>query len=180
MAFIKSDLRLVYLKFDKDAYLKNLKETLEKENRQAARAWLRAIVLDHDLPPVWTGEARGSLRPLGQFLRVAIPIKPSNSKGALYAMAHGHTAEAGAAQGHFKLGVEGKARVVFEFSTDVVHYFINEFYNVKPPIHLIKPGPYHSFEKGKKAYDAYIKENLFKNLPKLHSYIRKYIETTHE
>ncbi len=40
MAFIKSDIRLVYLKFDKDAYITKLKETLEAQNRQAARAWL--------------------------------------------------------------------------------------------------------------------------------------------
>ncbi len=172
--FFKTNIRLVYLKFDKDAYIKDLKEKLEVQNRQAARAWLRAVILN---VPVWTGEARGSLRPLGQFLRVNVPINPSSSKWAQRAIAQGHTAEAGAAQGKFEFKIEGQARVIFEFETSVIHYLINEFYNVKPPIHLINEVPWYSLKAGKAAYKTYVNENVRKSLPKLKSYLIREVRT---
>lgn len=168
MAGFKVNLKLIYLKFDKERYIKDFKEVLETQNRQAARAWLREVILN---VPVWTGEARGSLRPLGQFLKVAVPISPSSSKWARRAIAQGHTAEAGAQQGQFEFRVEPPLRIIFEYETQVIHYLINEFYNVNPPIHLIQPAPWLSHEKGRVAYQNYINTNLKNKLPNLKSYI---------
>ncbi len=133
MAMFKTDIRLIYLKFN----------------------------------------ARGSLRPLGQFLRVQIPINPDTSnRHVAYAMAHGHTAEAGEAQGHFQFKTEPKLRIIFEFNSEVIHYLINEFYDPRPAIHLIhEPVPWDSLRVGKAAYKKYMEENLKDKIPKLKSYI---------
>lgn len=164
---MKIKIKFVYIKLNKGAFTKALAESLETQNRQAARAWLRAVIIK---VPTWTGEARGSLRPLGQFLRVAIPIVPSNSKWAQRAIEQGHTAEAGEAKGRFEFKNEGGKRFVFVFSSDVVHYLINEFYNVKPPIHLITLSPWFSFRAGKLAYKKYLNENLKEKIPKIKSF----------
>lgn len=174
---MKIKIKLVYLKLNQGAFTKALTESLEVQNRQAARAWLKAVLTK---VPVWTGEARGSLRPLGQFLRVAIPISPiSASREAKRAISEGHTAEAGEAQGHFQFKNEGGKRFVFIFNTDVAHYLINEFYNVKPPINLIQPAPWFSFRAGKIAYKQYLSDNLKQKIPKIKSFLTsevRYIE----
>jgi hypothetical protein len=165
---LKVKVSLVYLKLNSGEFTKAVLETLQTQSRQAARAWLRAVILK---VPTWTGEARGSLKPLGSFLNVAIPISPSTSRQAQAAMAAGHTAEAGTAQGNFQFKIEGEARVIFIFSTDVVHYLINEFYDVSEHIHLIDPVPWYSLRAGKAAYKEYLTTNLKAKIPKLKSYI---------
>ena len=173
---MKVKIKLVYLKLNKGAFTKTLTEAIEVQSRQAARAWLKAVLTK---VPTWTGEARGSLKPLGQFLRVAVPITPSPSKWARRAIAEGHTAESGEAQGHFQFKNEGGTRFVFIFKTDVVHYLINEFYNVKPPINLIDPAPWFSLRAGKKAYTEYLNTNLKQKIPKIKSFLTseiRYIE----
>jgi hypothetical protein len=160
-------IKLVYVKLDQVKFTKAITEAMETQNRQAARAWLRAVLTK---VPQWTGEARGSLRPLGQFLRVAVPIQISDSKWAKRAIEQGHTAEAGEAQGHFAFKTESN-RFTFEFNTDVIHYLINEFYNYNPPIHLIQAVPWFSFRAGKAAYKQYLSENLKNKIPKLKSYL---------
>jgi hypothetical protein len=175
-ATMKINLRLIYLKFNGNKLVKDIEDMLQRESRNAARAWLKAVLVK---VPVWTGEARGSLRPLGAFLRVAVPISPSSSKWAQRAMLEGHTAEAGAAQGSFEFKTETKLRIVFEARTEVIHYLINEFHNVNPPIHLIEPAPWLSHVAGKKAYLEYLEENLKNKIPNLKSYfVREKVTVT--
>jgi hypothetical protein len=170
---LKTKIKLVYLKFDNAKFNKTLIENLETLSRQAARAWLRAVLLH---VPTYTGEARGSLRPLGAFLRVAIPISPSSSRQAQYAMSHGHTADAGEGQGKFEFTIVG-AKVSFSFSSDVMHYLINEFYDVSDQIHLKEQVPWHSFAAGKLAYKNYINENVKTKIPKLKSFVLREVQS---
>jgi hypothetical protein len=174
---MKVKIKLVYLKLDKGAFTKTFTEAMETQNRQAARAWLRAVLIK---VPVWTGEAKGSLRPLGQFLKVAVPIGPiSTTREAKRAISEGHTVAAGEGQGHFQFKNEDGKRFVFIFKTDVVHYLINEFYNVKPPINLIQPVPWFSLRAGKAAYKQYLNDNLKQKIPKIKSFLTseiRYIE----
>jgi hypothetical protein len=162
--------KLIYIKLNKGEFNKTLIKNLEKLNREAARAWLKAVITR---VPVWSGEARGSLRPLGQFLKEAIPINPSSSPGALRAMAAGHTAAAGEAQGSFEFKIEGGRRVVFIFNTQVVHYLINEYYPAPEPNNLITETPWYSFRAGRIAYDQYITQNLKTSIPRIKSYITR-------
>ncbi len=69
------------LTLDPGRYTKTLDKSMNVQLRQAARAWLRAVILK---VPVWTGMSRGSLRPLGAFLRVAVPISPVASRKKVF------------------------------------------------------------------------------------------------
>ncbi len=165
---LKAKIKLIYLKLDKVKFTKTLIEKLETQNRQAARAWLRAVILK---VPVWTGMAAGSLKPLGAFLRVAIPISPSSSSQAQSAMRRGQTEAAGEALGKFEFKNEDGQRFVFVFSTGVIHYLQNEYYAAPPGFHLIEETPWYSLRAGSIAYKQYMKENLKNKIPKLKSFI---------
>ncbi len=156
---LKISIKLTSLELSEGQFSDALFKTLETQSRMAARAWLRAVLLR---VPVYTGEARGSLKPLGQFLKVAVPINP-------VAQRKGHTPEGGAAQSSFEF-TRGYI-TEFIFTEAVAHYIINEFYDANPPIHLTHlPRPWASFEQGKKAYRAYLKQYLKEKLPRISSY----------
>lgn len=153
-------IQLSNIELNKGQYTKALFDTLDTQNRQAARAWLRAVLLR---VPVFTGQARGSLKPLGQFLKVAVPINPVAHRS-------GYGPEYGASQSSFEF-TRGYI-TEFVFNEAVIHYLINEFYDVNPPIHLThSPRPWASFEQGKLAYRAYLKQYLKEKLPQISKYM---------
>jgi len=144
---------------DVQKYTKTLDAAMDVQMRQAARAWLRAVITK---VPIWTGMAQGSLRPLGTFLKVAIPITP-------VAFRKGMGPDAGAAKSSFVFKKEGN-KYIFRFTEGVAHYTINEFYDV-PNVKLRTPGPWRSFKEGELAWDDYIQNELPKRLPKLEMFI---------
>jgi len=150
------------LSIDIGRYTKTLDQTMDVQMRQAARAWLRAVILK---VPVWTGMSRGSFKPLGAFLRVAIPISPVATRS-------GMGPDAGASLSSFSFGKEG-TKYIFEFEDNVPHYAINEFYNVRPPINLITPGPYGSFKAGQDAWDQYVTQVMPSKFPRPEEFIRQ-------
>jgi hypothetical protein len=161
---MKAKLSLKSLKVS-GRFTKTLEDVLETQIRQAARAWLREVITH---VPVYTGMARGSLIPLGQFLRVAIPINRNPS-----ADEHGYSWRSqaqGISLGHFSF-TRTKTTIQFHFSTSVPHFIINELFDVSDTIHLIEPTPWHSFEFGKDAFFNYLNSNLPQKLPKLSKYI---------
>lgn len=154
--------RLSFPKLDVTKYTEALEEAIETQIRQAAREWLRAVI---PKVPVWTGTARGSLQPLGRFLRVAIPISP-------VARRKGMGPEVGASKGTFKFQRRGR-RFVFTASSTVDHFIQNNFYQAPtPPFHLKEPTPWKAFEAGDEAFIRYIKANLVKRIPKLKEFIK--------
>jgi hypothetical protein len=153
---------LAHLTLDPQRYTKTLDKYMEVQMRQAAREWLRAVI---QKVPVWTGMSRGSLKPLGAFLRVAIPISPVEFR-------KGMGPEAGARRSTFFFGRKN-TKYKFYFNENVLHYTMNEFFNVNPPIHLIHPGQWHSFEAGEDAFEAYVKDVLPGRLPKFEDVIFK-------
>lgn len=162
---MKAKLALKGLKLNKEKYLKTVNEQLDIAIRNAARAWLRAVLTR---VPVYTGEARGSLVPLGQFLKVAVDTTPNPN-----ARAHGHKSgrAEGEAQGHFQFE-HLKTLIRFVFETDVLHYILNEKFNMNPPIHLTHlPRPWDSMTVGKEAFFEYLRTDLPKRLPSLGNYI---------
>jgi hypothetical protein len=153
---------LTHLTMDVQRYTKTLDANMEIQTRQAARAWLRAVI---EKVPVWTGMARGSLKPIGGFLKIAIPISP-------VAVRKGMGPAAGASRSTFFFGKSG-TKYQFRFNENVLHYAINEFFDVNPPIHLTHPGEWHSFEAGAKAWQDYIENVLPGRLPKFEDIIVK-------
>lgn len=144
------------IKFEKKKYLKSLEKAVGEVFRQAIREWLRSVILN---VPVKTGHARGSLKPLGAFLRVAVPIKPKAGER--------NKSGTGANQSKFIIIDDktnpGQGKFVFEWRSDVFHYYLNEFGFVH--------GPWGSIEAGEQAFFNYLETNLERRLPDFRLYI---------
>lgn len=153
---MKIEINLTSLALDEVKFTEKLFDILDEQNKQAARQWLRAVLLR---VPTFTGEARGSLLPLGAFLQEYIPIHVKEIR-------KGHSPSIGAEQSEFKF--QRGINTGFTFTEGVVHYIINEYYDVNPPIHLTHgPRPWFSFLKGREAYRAYMEKYLIENLPNI-------------
>jgi hypothetical protein len=163
---MKTKIKLKVMKLSDGKYTETFNTALETQIRQAARAWLRTVITR---VPVYSGMARGSLIPLGQYLRVAIPIHPTESSKR-----HGYKKDRiseGEAKGGFDFS-KTKTLFKFHFSTDVAHYQFNEFNDPRPIIKLQhEPIPWHSMEAGRESFDQYLAENLPDKIPKLSKYI---------
>lgn len=152
--------RLVYIKFNKEKFNKTLDEKLHIQLRNAARAWLRAVIPN---VPVYTGMARGSLAPLGRFLHVAVPISPIASRP-------GKSPEAGEQHSEFKF-YRRSGQFVFSWNTTVLHYLINEFNDMSGILPLTHPTPWHSIAAGNAAFKLYVEQVIPKRLPNLGDFI---------
>lgn len=103
---------------------KTLRRNSEQILRETARTWLRFMLTEI---PVETGMAKGTLKPLGQFLRVAVPISPvrkeyySKLEGGIQNIAFG--AEKSAYSIDYNNGI-----YTFEWDTETRHYWLKEFY----------------------------------------------------
>ena len=158
------------LDLNKGAYIAALNEALAEELKNAMRAWLKAVFRR---VPVYTGMARGSLLPIARFLGEQVPITPKargNASTQLYGRRVRASPEEGARRTTFKFDSRiGRHEVTIDIG--VIHYLINEFNRVSLP--LRKPGPWRSFEAGRKAYKAYLKKNLRKKVPRITKFITR-------
>ena len=140
-----------YGKFDKielvkEKLTKNVEAALGVALREAAREFVRAVLIEI---PVQTGEAAGSLIPIGRLLRVAIPITPTRFQS-------GKNPSTGAAKSNYKL-IAKYPKFVFEFEAGVIHYTLNEFgLGVGPYGPDKKQPPWKTFEKGRDAFLAFL------------------------
>lgn len=137
----------VALNIDMNKYTKYLEKEVNIQLRQAVRAWLRVLVEEGTIP-VWTGTAKGVFIPLGRFLRIAVPISPTEKR-------KGFGPSVGADRSAFSFVRNGNS-YSFEFVHSVQYLADNDQKNMNPPFNLINPGPYHAFEKAGKAYDDYV------------------------
>jgi hypothetical protein len=142
--------RVSFPRLDVESYTEAMEAIVRTQMRQAAREWLRAVI---PRVPVWTGMARGTLQPLGRFLKVAVPIHP-------VAVRPGMGPGVGARKSHFSFP-ERDHRFYFQWSTDVFHFIQNEFYQApNPPFRLRHPTPWNAILAGKAAFDRYVAEVL--------------------
>lgn len=130
--------------------------------RQAARAWLRAMV---EAIPVWEGTARGTLKPLGRFLRVAVPISPvaspsktvsSPMKGRVFQLGP----QAGEGYSEFELTSEFP-KYTLAFTEKLPYVVWNSFGS---PLPTVKSAPWAAFQKAGMAAETTIKAELRKKL----------------
>lgn len=154
-------LELQDMKFDIVGFRKSVQAALEIQIRNAAREWLRAVILH---VPTFTGETRGSLQPLGKFLRVAVPISP-------VAVRKGHSPATGAQQQLFTFSYVNGI-YTFEYQSNVLQYKINEFYDVSHIIPLRTKVPWDSFIYGNAAFQAYAKNVIPKRIPRVTDFIK--------
>lgn len=133
-------------------------EVITKEIKTAAREWLEAVLTR---VPVLTGEARGSLRPLGAFVDMRIPITPKVQRR-----------DRGPAYGYDKATDTGDIfefdgeRFTFRFESRVWWYWYNEFHSVYYPKAQIDP-PWLSFAQRPDLFRETLRQRLLKRLPSL-------------
>ena len=152
------------LELDLGKASKTFKQALQVQVRQATREFVRAVIIE---VPVYTGMARGSLKPIARIVNVAVPISPiakgRNDKNIAKGESHGHVefVDKGLEQGVL-------------ISITLAHYLTNEFLTGQPDQkQLIHPTPWKSFEAGKRAYKRYLRENLVKRMPRIASFLTK-------
>jgi len=175
------DARFTGIKFDGEKYMRDLDRAIRKVMREAARAWLIAVLnapqsagKDRGDPytigdkfPIVTGEAKGSLIPLGRALRVDVPVRPKPGRENRIAK--------GMSQGHYNYSREapGAGRVhptyFFNFQTDVKHYLTNERLAVTKDKDLLSVTPWKTFDAGAIAYQK-IMVHLKEQVPRVTDY----------
>ena len=155
-------MRASKLGIDTGKYTKTLDTNMKEQVRQAARAWLKAVILK---VPIWTGTSMGSLQPLGAYLHVPVPKDYKVVRS-------GYGASVGRANQEFSFERTGNVWS-FSFTEEVAHYLVNEYFNANSSgkFHLITPGPYRSFAAGEAAFEGYINQYLVKRVPNLHDYV---------
>ena len=138
------------------------KQALETQMRQASREFLRAVIVR---VPVYTGMARGSLQPVGRFLRVAVPIRP-DPRARLYP---DKNPGRGRALGGFNFSNKGGFSPNLSINIGVLHFQLNEFRSSK--LKLRHPTPWRSFDAGRAAFRAYLRRNLAQKVPRINSFV---------
>lgn len=151
-------------RLDEKAITKTTKKQLNIALRQATREWLRHWI-SNNLPPVDTGMARASFKPLGQFLRVAVPIKIKRKP--YYSKLEGgvQSPELGIEKQSFSF-TDDNDIYEFTWTTETLHYFLAQYYNGPAP-----PGDAF-IEEAAQKFVEYLMENLPKRVPNLLTHLR--------
>lgn len=151
------------VELDIQRFNKTLDRVMGQIIREAAREWLRAILVSVPARggfPVLTGAAKSTLAPVGRLLRVAVPISPVK----------GDRRAEGEASTTLKIVDDrnngGSFNYSFEWSTSLLHYYINEFYAYIPH------APWNTLEAGEAAFTAYVENALATRLPNVADHIR--------
>lgn len=160
-------LELPVIRFDQKQFTIALRADLQTQLRQAARAFLRAVI---KRVPVDTGEARGTLLPLGRFLNISVPIpnaKPIPNKDA------GTGEMENPLIFEFESTEEGE---FFKAQLQLFHYWWNDFFSQHYTNAQIDP-PWHSIDDGVDAFMAYIKTEGVRKLPRIKNFcFRAYVK----
>lgn len=145
------------IRFKRREYTTFMRAEVQTQLRQAAREFLRAVI---KRVPVDTGEARGTLLPLGRFLNVKVPIDPKSSKP---------NKDAGTGEMNHPLIFDFETTATGEYFTaqiQLFHYWWNDFFTQTYSNPQVEP-PWHSIDDGVDAFMNYIKTEGFKRLPAL-------------
>ena len=123
------------IELDLPRYNKTLDRVLGQIIREAAREWLRSVLKNN--PPVETGMAKSTLVPLGRFLNKVGNLGFTPQRKPYFTKFEGEISpEAGEEKSKFYLRDDRSHPLSFvyefEWSTDVLHYWIREFYNGSP------------------------------------------------
>ena len=167
------------------AYLRATEKAVTTQNKQAARVWLREA-LEHI--PTYTGSARGTFRPMGSALRVAVPFKgpkgqPGNAENAKrkkYFESYGAKHRAGFEktehlQRHRLITkiAGGVVKGIFEFD-QLIEYVSRNDIRPAPQPHFTLPSnpPWNYTQRAALAWRHYIETVAIKRMPKPNQMIK--------
>lgn len=161
----RATLRLSAIKVD-PKWTPRIEEQLNVAVRNAARAWMRAVVVQI---PVWSGMARGSVAFadgtngfLSEFLNVAVPIDPEPGRTR-----RGKNAEAGGEMGHYSF-TDSRHVFQFYFRSDVPHWLFHEIYARPASVQQQIIAPWQALQYGEAAFGLSMHDSLGK-LPRVKS-----------
>lgn len=150
--------------FDRGGFSRDMQKTLAHACEEGLREFVYAV---ERRVPVRTGEARGSLGPLADYLGITLDlsgVKVTNEKN--------HNPEAGAAQTTF--GVPEFTIAPFSFSVRI-HIGTPHYQFLESNASDTQPdAPWRSFEEGKRVMENFIKTYIRDNLPKVRDYFRRF------
>jgi hypothetical protein len=149
-----------FIGFDQVEYTRRIEIVMGQIIREAARDWIRAII--KSVPsrngfPVLTGAARSTLVPLGRFLR-NVPVTVNPVPGQPDRRKEGEDSSS------FKI-VTSETEYLFEWSTTLDHYRINDQYPV------IKSAPWHTMDAGADAFVESANRKMRERLPHIADYV---------
>jgi hypothetical protein len=175
------------IEFDGDTYMRDLDRAIRKLMREAAREWLMTVlntidsakrtrkgkIVDpytiNDTFPIVTGEAKGSLIPLGRSLHVDVPVRPKPGRPNRIAKGMG--------QGTFIYPQEQRgpgtirADYFFNFQSRVEHFRINEISkDATEKKGLLSRTPWGAFAAANKVFEDFMNTHLFSRVPRVNSY----------
>jgi len=166
--------QVAFFELTPDLFSKTLKKRLGEAHRQAVRVWLKTIL---ENIPTYTGTARGTFRPLGRVLNIAVQktkvlgkTDPSKKKW-IYVKGRKWRAgiDYGESYGGYSLWWQQEAtRIIygFSFTSDLPYLLWNEVYPA--PVNFVLPSnpPWRAFRKAALAFLKYVKIEVPKQLPK--------------
>lgn len=162
-------------KLDAKRLTQKFEEAVRLSAEAAAREWLRAVI-PH--VPVATGMARGSLLPLGRYLRMYIPIKaPNTEPGRVFRKRKVRISEGEALGSHkhplvYHRNQYGIYAVTFQWNTLVPHWAglgmvpLEDYHNPRG-----NWPPWKAVAAGNAAYLKKFESEIVKRLPKLSDFI---------
>lgn len=139
---------------------KTVDEFFQRQLRNAARAWLRAVILKI---PRYTGTARGTFRPLGRYLKVAVGpgIKygyttPNRTSKRIQGKVYQLGPVAGEQYSSFSFSRDANGEYVFTFDQNLPYVIWNDIYPAPAWITLPSNPPWFALEAGREAFNKYV------------------------
>lgn len=167
--------KVALLKFDEVKFSKTLKKRLEVAHNQAVRTWLRAVLEEI---PTYTGAARGTFKPLGRVLRVAVNRtkvlgnkKRARQKKWAYVGGRKYRVgfEYGENYGDYSIyWKDARYKLIygFTFTSDLPYVLWNDAYPAPIGFTLPSNPPWNAFRKGAREFVRYVRTEIPKRLPK--------------
>ena len=136
---------------DMNSYRRELHREMDRQIKEAARAWLHAVVAQTPGPsggkvPIWSGASAATFSELAAAVAFPLGITPSGTAPNRISLGTKH------GEGELVSNVDNGYR--FRYRTTLEHLIFNEFNNAnKVGFNLINPGPYDFQGKGKAAFE---------------------------
>ena len=167
-------------KFQLVKFTKVLKSAMEIQQRQAIRAWLRAVL---SKTPTYTGTARGTYRPIARVIG-KVAVRP----GSISKQARAKIASGTRIQGkNYNLGFNAGGqysdhsitqkyskvllRYEFIFQQDLPYAVWNDIYPAPAWITLPSNPPWHALDAGRDAWEQYMQTEAPKHVPNANQFI---------
>jgi len=150
-------------------FTKALRARLEAKQREAIRAWIRAVIAK---TPSYTGTVRGTFKPLARVLG-KVSVQPGSlSKNARAKLARGTVIDGQ----HYQLGfgtggkysdfsITQKANTfrmsfIFTFESSLPYALWNNIQPAPSWMHLRQPAPWHALRAGAIAFESYVNREV--------------------